>query len=290
MNDVSNFHIVSLGYVAKDIVEDDLYIDVYPVELHPGVVSEISEATEVKASNSDVDSKQENIKVVKSAMVKAKWLPLGDNNRLEPPTVCKGETVLLYKFGNADKYFWTNPYNELHLRKREKRTMVYSNRGTISGKLADLKNCYYYTIDTINKYLNLHTSKNDGEYTTYDFDIDTKKGTFTVIDGKGNHIILNSVEDKITILTKKDIYTNTTNTTNVIGNNKKETIGSHYSIDLKTYSVSNGADELMALLVELIQANIDVMHVGNLGINTAISSPSEAVYKDIQSRVKAFIK
>lgn len=286
----SGFQFVSIGYVAKDILEDDLYIDVLPIELQPSHEGEISESDVQKKDLVTPEGNQEKLQVKTSSMIKAKWLPMGTGNRLDPPTVCKGETVMLYKFNTADKYFWTTMYNELHMRKNEKCTMVYSNKKEVGGTMADLSKVYYTVIDTINKFLHIGTAKNDGEYTNYDFDLNTKKGLGSIIDGKGNFIELDSVKDSLTIHTNKRIDTKTTDVKHEIGNTKKEIIGTDYNIELKTFGVTNNKDELMALIVELIQANIDVMHVGNLGINTAISAPSEAKYKDIQSRVKAFIK
>lgn len=303
----SLFKIYSLGQVVKDIKEDSQYIDVFPVELHPGKTGELSIPEINNTSISDINKTVETIIVAKTTTIKAKWLAIGTPNKLEPPTVCKGETVLLFRYADTDNFFWSTIYNELHLRKREKHTMILSNKESIAdGQTQEvLEKSYYITYDTINKFIRLHTDDSDGEFCTYDIEINTKDGFLTVIDGLENEITLDSTLDKLYIKTNKDILTETdnhtrnvttdetvdigNNRTSTIGNNKKETIGNKYQIDLKTYAVSNGADELMALLVETMQAVIDIQHTGNLGIPTSIDDGSKSVFADLKSRYAAFM-
>ncbi len=295
MNDISKFKFYSIGYVAKDIDYDSQYIDIFPVELQPGKDGDVNQEKVIKNTIEDMEGHIEKLEVKKTSLIKAKWLAIGEPNRLEPPTVCKGESVLLYRYANSDAYYWSNIYNELHYRKREKYSIVLSNRPHIAKDDEDLSKVYSLTIDTISKHLTLHTGDEDGEVTSYDFVLDGGEGFAVLTDGKENSISLDSNTSSIVLKSNNSVKTITTDEssevktlTNNISNSKKETIGSSYNIDLKTFSMSNGADELISLLSELIQANIDVMHIGNLGIPTEIEPVSEQVYKDIQSRLDAF--
>lgn len=53
--------------------------------------------------------------------LKAKWLPLGHSNRLKAaPDLVKNETILLFKFGDVDEYYWTTIFREVELREDRK--------------------------------------------------------------------------------------------------------------------------------------------------------------------------
>lgn len=278
-----------LGRVANDIEEDDQYVDIYPIEIHPNKDGDVTSADKITETVSDIDGVFETTQVVGSTLIRAKWLCSGESNRLEPPTVCKGETVRLYRFGNMDAYFWEPMFNELHLRKLEKRSIILSNkRSLLKGARGLFSKTYYVVMDTINKFIRLHTDDSDGEYTTWDIEIDTKAGKLTIIDGKGNEISIDSLVDMLYLHTNKDILLKTKNLTTEVAINKSETIGSHYGVDLKTYHVYNGRDELIQVLVDLAQACSDDIGIGNLRLPVARSEATKQAYADIKSRLEGF--
>lgn len=206
----SNLKFYSLGIVAEDIVENSNIIKVYPHELLTNTVDVNVATVKTTTTNSTTSSgNEESIVVDKSSVIIAKWIPIGNNNRITAPMVCKGETVLLYNYAGTDQYYWSSIDNEMDLRKNEKATYFYSNKKTIdtSGNL--VTKGYYFTVDCINKFLKLFTNKNDGEYTTYEFKINTKDGIVTLTDGKNNFIKLFSQEDKLVITTNKKVEVNT---------------------------------------------------------------------------------
>jgi phage baseplate assembly protein gpV len=57
---------------------------------------------------------------------------------------------------------------------------------------------YWFEVDTLNKYVKLHTSDNDGELTTYDITLNTKEGSLEIKDGVGNSVLMNSSEGSLT--------------------------------------------------------------------------------------------
>jgi len=211
----SALHVYSLGMITHDLPEDDVWAEVHPLEQMSGSNGIIDDTNIENAKVLNIHGETIVTKIIKSTKIMCKWLNDGDNNRLTPPSVCKGETVRIYRYGNTDKYFWGTIYNELDLRKREKATYVYSNKGTIEDKTL-LEKVYYWTIDTINKFVRLHTDDSDGELTTYDFEINTKDGTVTLIDGKNNSMELDSAKEDFTFNANHDIITK-------IGNDRTET-------------------------------------------------------------------
>lgn len=261
----SKFNLYSVGYVAKDKIEDSWDVDVYPIEHVPTVTGDPNEQIVLNNITKNINNESLSINVDKSRIITAKWLPISNSNRVTPPDVCKGETVLVYNFAGTDEYFWNTLYAEPDLRKKEKVTYFFSNKTAINDP-DYLNKGYYLTVDTFNKYVKLHTADNDGELTTYDIDIDTANGILSLQDGKGNKLELNSDSDTMTI-----------------------DLNHKLGINLKKFAVNNGADELISLLAELIQANIDEQHIGNLGIDTSLNSASVSKYKDIKSRLEAFI-
>ena len=279
-----------IGQVAKDILEDEFYVDIYPIELHPNKAGEVTTQDTLDGVVNDISGNVESIIVMKSSLIKAKWLADSDTNRLEPPTVCRGETVKLYR-ADTGRYYWVPLFNELHLRKLEKRTIILSNKRTIGAKGDSLlKKAYYLTVDTINKYLRLHTDDSDGEYTTYDIEINTKDGTFILVDGKGNTIVIDSQTDSILTSVLNEMVNKSKYTINTISVDKTETIGNHHGVSLKTYSVTNGEDELIALAMETIQAMHDAIGIGNLGFPVPMDDATKAVFKDLKDRYGKFQK
>jgi len=299
----SQFKPYSIGYVVEDILEDSLMLKVYPVEKVSAAHNEASyEATvkqdtitrlvpdptvpgdtnytdTVKYTTVDKTGKKHVDIISKTNVIVAKWLPIGYSNRLEPPTVCKGETVQLIRLANSDKYYWHTIYNELDLRKLEKATYVYSNKQTIEDP-TKLKDVYYHQVDTINKHVKLHTDDSDGEYTTYDIDIDTKNGTLQIIDGKGNEIYLESQANKLTI--NLDDYILNAATSSTVNTTKSST-------NTSKFNVTNTSGELVALLSEFIQAVHDMTGSDAQGGTVPVTGSSQSVFDNIKARVDTFI-
>jgi len=299
----SQFKSYSIGYVVEDILEDSLMLKVYPVErvsathndegyeatvkqdtitrlvADPDVPGDTNYTDTVKYVTVDKTGKKHVDVISKTNIIEAKWLPIGYSNRVEPPTVCKGETVQLMRLANSDKYYWHTIYNELDLRKLEKATYVYSNKRTVEDP-SQLGQVYYHQVDTINKRVRWHTDDHDGEYTTYDIDIDTKNGTLQIIDGKGNEIYLESQDNRLTTNIDDNIL-------NAHVSNTINTIKSTTNTD--KFNVNNSNGELVSLISEFIQAVHDMTGVGNLGADVPVTSASQSVLVDIKARLDTFI-
>jgi len=207
----SRLHIYSLGYVTEDIEEDSPYLKVVPIEQISDKSGVLGKTDTERVNTKDINGNNISVVTAKTEVLTAKWLNMNDPNRLYAPNIHKGETVLIWKY-SGDRYFWTPIYNEVDLRLREKATHIYSNKDEIKTE-SKLAQVYYWTIDTINKYLRLHTGDEDGEATTYDMEINTKDGLFIIVDGLGNEIQLESNDGKLTITTNVDVIVNTKHVT-----------------------------------------------------------------------------
>lgn len=203
----------TLGYVVEDKTEDGWEIEVYPMQTIPGYSGVLTDDPTERASIKDAFGKNTDTIIKKDRRIKCTWLPLfNSSNRVSPPSVRKEETVLIVQFGNLDKYFWIGSiFADSDLRKNEKMITFLSNKQEKSKEVDSLENGYYSAIDTYNKYIKVHTSKNDGEYTTYDMALQTKRGRWYFKDGKGNNIELDSTKDTMYINMFNELYVNIKN-------------------------------------------------------------------------------
>ena len=269
---LTGLEVYSLAIVAEDIEEDSQYIKAFPIEIISDYTGNINEKKDINTVAVSPDGTTGNIVVNKSNLLVAKWSNIAQPNRLTPPTVMKGETVVIFTYG-ADRYYWISLYNELDLRTREKVIYAYSNKADIKDatKISDL---YFYTVDTINKLVQLHTDDNDGEYTTYDIKIETREGILTIKDGKDNSFIIDSKNDTINI-----------NTNAIVNITTKDT-----NIYTDTFKVKNKSNELIDVLIQLVDNMIAEQHIGNLGVPTTLTGGSITAYQDIKSKLKTFVK
>lgn len=119
--------------------------------------------------------------------VRAKWYSLGQGNRTSAPDVVAGETVILFKYGNVDEYFWDEIGREPALRRLENVLYSFSNvPGGIGSEAYDKDTSYWVEVNTKEKFVHIHTADNDGEACTFDIRIDTGAGVLRIEDGLGN--------------------------------------------------------------------------------------------------------
>jgi len=188
--DFSKLHPWSIGIVIHDIKIGEEIIDIYPIEKIPDEDVNLWIKTKFKETiintnpkdNETTDS-DEVIVLKKSVSVKAMWLGKSQYNRVTPPTIRKEEYVQIYRYSNADIFFWDTLKNDVRLRKEEVVTHAYSNKPDIDMN-ETLDNMVYNTIDTKNKIIHYHTPDTNGGLTTYDFTLDYGKGYFELLDGK----------------------------------------------------------------------------------------------------------
>lgn len=194
--DISRLRMYSLGIAIFDKERDSSEIIVLPIEELPysdGMVKDIKK--DFKASTVDHKNISRSSKVTGTHQLTAKWLPYGHSNRASAPDIIKNETVLLFKYSDTEEYFWTTIFHEPELRRLE--TVLYTFGNIPKGiKKFEKDTSYWVEVSTHDKYIHIHTSKNDGEPYEYDITLDTEKGTFELKDDIGNFLYLNSGEHR----------------------------------------------------------------------------------------------
>jgi len=152
----------------------------------------------------DVNGETKSSSVTLDAKLKAIWLPLGtDDNKKTAPDVIKNETVMIYRFGDEDTYYWTTLFYEPKIRRLEHCIYTWSNK-TAPLVEYDEYSSYWLKVSTRDKYIWWHTTIDDKgtEAATYDIKVDTLLGEITVVDNHNNWIKLFSVPRKIDVKTK----------------------------------------------------------------------------------------
>lgn len=193
---VSKLHLYSYGIVAINKARSSDEIEVTPIEVTPMADGEITDAVvEEKAKGKDADGASFEASVNTSSTIKARWLPFG-SNRATSPDVRRGEKVAIYRFADADKYYWTSLEYDAKLRKLETAIYTFSNT-QVESEDSTPETCYFFEVSTHDKVVKLHTSTSDGEPYGYDFVLNTKDGSFTITDTIDNRITLDSEQHQI---------------------------------------------------------------------------------------------
>lgn len=193
MAQVSKFKIYSIGVVAanKEIGEDNC--EITAIELNPMLNGELTDQVDdYTAKGVDVHGSTYEIGTKVGVTVTAKWLPVGQGNRMTPPDVRRGEEVIIYNFGDDTNTFWWNTRsNDMRFRKGE--TVVYGFSATQDETVTPgPENMYLLEISTHMKRIRLITSKAMFEPFAYTIELNTGEGFFTIKDDSGNRILLDS--------------------------------------------------------------------------------------------------
>ena len=189
---VSRLRFYSLGVVAsnKTLLKDD--IEVTPTEEVSMLDGEIDDQqTDVTTQGQSQDGRIYSVNVKQAPSIKASWLRLGFGNRKTAPDVRRGAIVVIYQFADMNKYYWTTLHDDTHLRKLE--TVIYAWSGTSNEDDKNgPDNSYFLEISTHKGVCTFHTSNANGEFCTYDVQIDSKNGRVAIKDGVGNYFLLDS--------------------------------------------------------------------------------------------------
>lgn len=197
MLEMTKLRVFGVGIVAANKKLDSHKIEVTPIEENPVIDGEITDNTVVeKVSSKDYIGSSISAEVNISNTLEATWMPIGSPNRFTAPDVRRGEYVIIYQYGDADKYYWVTFKDDLSLRKLE--TVIYAFSGTT--KEADKvtpETHYFLEVSTHKKHVHFHTSKANNEPFAYDIQINTEKGFILIQDDIGNFFSIDSKERQI---------------------------------------------------------------------------------------------
>jgi len=189
----------SYGIAAENIGLDTLMLEVTPVE-HLSLIDGELNSNQNDYKSTGKDSKGNNIgtTIKTSNSLMAQWLCIGNSNRVTPPTIRRGEQLMIYKAGDTNRYFWTTLNADIKLRKLEMAIYAWSatpneNEGTAHDTT------YFFEVNAMEKTVSFHTSQANGEFCGYDVQIDTGNGRLFMKDTIGNSVLMDSKEHQIRI-------------------------------------------------------------------------------------------
>jgi len=198
----------SLGIVAANKALNSKVIECTPIEDSPMSDGQLtSQVTTTTTKSQKADGTPYHISINQTNTISATWIPLGDSNRQTAPDVRRGETVMIYRFADQDKYYWQEYSFDLNLRKLE--TVVHAYSGTQDeGASTTGENSYFTEISTHEGIAHLHTSKANGEPFGYDIQVNAKTGFIQIQDDVGNTFSLNSVNSQLEMINKNGSLVN----------------------------------------------------------------------------------
>lgn len=198
----SGFKPYSFGIVAENKTIGDMEAHITPVEQLTLLDGELaSNPVDKEISYKDSSGIDQTARTSFDNTVVASWLPLG-SNRLTAPDIRRNERVMLWRYGDADKFYWTSLGLDDELRKLE--TAIYSWSATKDegDSTISRENSYVLELSTHKKNIKLTTSKANGEPYAYTIELNTALGQLLIKDDVGNSIKLDSLKTLIELINK----------------------------------------------------------------------------------------
>lgn len=186
----------SYGVVAANKLLPSKEIQVTPMEQLSMVNGELTDnLSTINNKGFDADGASFETTIKQAATLTARWLPFS-SNRKTAPDVRRGEKVCIWRYADADKYYWSELEYEGKFRKLE--TVIWAFSGTKDEDANEGEdNTYFLEISTHTKQVRFHTSQADGEPYGYDFVLNTKDGVFQFMDTIENIIYLDSAAKRM---------------------------------------------------------------------------------------------
>lgn len=277
-NRISKLKLYSMGIVVANKPLGDDRVAICPIEdltMIDGLISKYTQ--DYVVSLPDISGNIKETKLVGDGHLIAKWIPISQSNRVSPPDVVAGETVLIYQYADTDEYYWDTVFNEPSLRRLERVIHMYCD--IKSGNLPyDRSTSYWHEVSTVDKKIQIHTSTSDGEPSTYDVVLDTAAATFTLSDSLGNTIHLDSQKGVLTSTTTSEINTNTA-TTNIHASVTVNILGTD-QVNINTKAAHVAADTVVADIAKTATINASDL-IANISGHTTITTPITLVDSDV---------
>jgi hypothetical protein len=299
---VKSYEYVGTGTVVKGVDSDDQYsfIDVYLAELVPVTDIQVDGTNSKNSVNVDAFGKHTAILGGSRDIITAKWLP-DDSRSLISPLVVKGETVKIYRFGDGDTYVWKTMYNEVGDRTKDRYMFFLSNKDTETlpdNKVSKVGDGYRFHFSSLSKIVELFTSKNDKEPSTYYFGINTKQAAVILKDSLNNAIELLSTSGRLSIsisklikvatavidVKAKDSITSSTETYNT----KSKTYNNEssvYSVKTESLNIVSNNEDLVSIINDLNDIVGGMVNIDSLNGNTKVHPETIAKVSALRTRI-----
>lgn len=195
---VSKLHLYSVGIVATNKVMSSNQVMVTPLEVMPMLDGEItSNPTLQSVQGQDAQGRNYTVQAIHDISLVADWYNESGDNRSTAPDVRRGERVKIWRYADADKFYWTPMGMDNQLRKLETVRHTYSGTQDESATELDENNSYYTEVSTHQGTITVSMSKANGEVVKYHVQLDGKNGLMHVQDDIGNSIVMDSQNNRI---------------------------------------------------------------------------------------------
>lgn len=197
-NQVSKLQPYSWGVAAENKPMSTNRLKVTPTEPFALSEGELKSKPEVlTAEGVKPDGTPYVAPVVADQAIDAMWLPLAEGNRLTAPDIRRGERILLWKFADLDRYFWTPAGLDNHLRRLETAIFAFSGVTDESQDATLPDNTYFLEVSTHQQTVTFQSSDKNGEFCRYVMQFNMKEGKFLLSDDIGNEIEIDSRGNRI---------------------------------------------------------------------------------------------
>jgi hypothetical protein len=271
---MSKLQVYTYGTAAENLALNSYELEITPLEHTPMADGELTTNAQTSTTQGiDLTGVQYQTQMTSSGTIRATWLPLGQPNRMTPPNVRRGEEVVVYRFGDVDKFYWNTARNDLMFRRLE--TVVWAISGeVIEGKKVDQTNSYFVEFSSHKKTITISTStgKANGEKVSYQVLLDPGNGIFSIKDDLDNSMFLDSTQNQWHIQNGDGSFLDITK--KAMSGMAADSISwktKAWSIDASDTISEQTTARTMKATTETVTAttthNGDTIHEGNIGLN-----------------------
>lgn len=195
-----------IGRAAADKANDSLELLVYVQELLPFQKGNLQATTQETVISTDDGSGYAG--TLKSSNVITAYYRGDDSVSSYPPSVRKGEEVIVWCFADSSTYYWKASGRSENIRRTDKKMITVNatddnvSEGGSSDQYGICFNTRYGSDDGSNKGIKIWTSNALGEKYRYQIDINTDAGNVSITDDDGNTFKLDSTNTRITMVNK----------------------------------------------------------------------------------------
>lgn len=151
----------------------------------------------------DDTGKKHSSSVVTSQSVTATW-KCDESNRITPPDVRRDEELLIFRFADTGKLFWTTRNTNRFVRKLETVTYAFSGTTDETDDTVTDKNHYLLEVSTHTGHIAISTSDANGEKCRWFIQARGSDGKFIVADNDNNEFLIDSVNRLIRFINGDD--------------------------------------------------------------------------------------
>lgn len=197
---------VGIGIVTANKPSGEKFAEIFLLEQAQLSKEEVNSKEKETITLDLADGTSKQITVEDSFKVMAKWLRIGDSQRITPPDLVIGQHVMVYNKPGYDEFYWVKLYEENDIGLQEVVTYGFIAKNKNDKAEVDpsyMEKMYRLTISTKDGEIRFKTTDANEEQTTYNFWIDTFNGNFGFEDKQGNFTMFDSVNGiKKTNITK----------------------------------------------------------------------------------------